>query len=341
MDDVNKVLTKEEYLAILEKLKKDVKGPLSYCMHGACAELPIYSHVFQKNGPLASIATNGKVMMFSYNTFFNAMHNEPLIEYKPTGINKTFGFYGFCSRHDNSLFEAIEPSTGLVDWYSQQNQYLLGYRTICRECYTLWQVIVYYKRCLDTLVFPQEVEFRYKSIISFAKASLDLLIQYKILFEKALWGDSDFSHYIFKPIRLKFRLDLCLATPVVITEEARTYYGPDDGKIHGTVNLVEIFPDGDETMIIMGFLAGAANRWASEIYSLLASGDGENISYAIQDILFRSEFHCVSKKLYEEIEPEIPKFLDEWNTLRGDFSYKLNYESNILREVIKRTLNLS
>ena len=92
------------------------------------------------------------------------------------------------------------------------------------------------------------------------------------------------------------------------------------------------------TIIIIGFLEGEKNLWATEIYQMLRSDDIEDICIALQDILFRSEFHCMSKKLYNEIESEISFFLQEWEKLLGCHNYTLSYKSNIYRKYIKKLL---
>ena len=87
----------------------------------------------------------------------------------------------------------------------------------------------------------------------------------------------------------------------------------------------------------MGFLNGKENKWMTEKYEQLCS-DVHDISIALQDILFRSEFHCMSKRLYEEIKEETPLFLEEWLSSRNQFSSSLNYTSNLFEKYIRKQL---
>lgn len=331
-------LSDAQYLAKIEKIKKSVDIPLSTCMYSDCKHKPIFSHVFQKESVLRNISTDGKVMAFAYRDLFTVLRDELPICYKEVGINNSFGFYGFCPEHDNSIFAVIEPRNEQVDWYDKHNQYLLGYRTLCREYYIQLATKRIFRKCLDTFVYPTELTFRYLQSISNCNASISIFNKYKGLFEDGI-KNKNYSRYSFKVTELPFKLELCIASPINIREVSKgLYFGPDKNKITDTVNIIDIFPCKGRTIIIIGFLEGEKNLWATEIYQMLRSDDLEDICIALQDILFRSEFHCMSKELYNEIESEIPLFLQEWEKLLGCHNYALSYKSNIFRKYIKKLL---
>jgi hypothetical protein len=94
----------------------------------ACSSQIIKAHTVQKNGGLSKIARKGHVYGFRYE--WNSREDKKLPIATLIGINSASTFTGFCSRHDNSIFEPVEK-------YPFQNTpqqiFLLGYRAISRE----------------------------------------------------------------------------------------------------------------------------------------------------------------------------------------------------------------
>lgn len=333
-------LTRQEYLTFLEKAKRSAERCKRQCMHPCCSEDAIFSHVFQqKNQQLAEITTKGKVYAFAYNHLFAYLHNKPLLGYKEIGLSKLFGFYGFCNPHDTALFAPIERTDCKVDWYDERNQYLLAYRTLCREVYAnkvmyemFSEIFSRIKSCSSDLFF-QLVELKGHCL----QSSEDLR-RYKMMFEQGIFG-ADYSRYYFKVVQLPYRLELCLAAPIIIQNEKRgLYFGPDKEKLTNPINIVEIFPSGNSTYILIGFAELFPNTWASQIYGNLRSDDIEDVSWALQDILFRAELHCMSKSLYEELKEDIPAFLVEWYELKDNYSSDMIYRSNIFFNPIRKRL---
>lgn len=322
----------KKHLAFSESVRKKINKALCKCMCPQCTEKPIYSHVFQKEGVLEEISTDRKVVAFEYRDLFALERGECPVCYKESGINETFGFYGFCNPHDTKIFAPIEPKDKKVDWYDEKNQYLLGYRTLCREYYVQLQIQKYLLAHLDSEHFSLRA-FLSKTDCDY---SISVFEKYKIILENGIFNDI-YDRYTFKTTELPFRLDLCLASPIIISEECNgQYWGDDENVISETVNIVAVFPHKDRTVIMIGFLEGKKNIWASTIYYMLRSDDLEDVCKALQDILFRSEFHCMSKQLYDEIESEIPTFLQEWNLLREAHNHYLPYSSDIFRKYIRK-----
>lgn len=336
---INQPLTVERYIQEIEKIRRCInKQPLCNCMHPGCSDKPIYSHVFQKNGVLDGISnTNRKVMMFTYDPLFAILKGNTPLSYKETGLNEVFGFYGFCPSHDTTIFAPIELQKGVVDWYDPYNLYLLGYRTLCREYYIQLLTQNFFTLYSKTFILPDEYELNTFLCQANLRKSISVFLQYKSLFEEGI-SNQDFSKYTFKTLYLPFRLELCVASPITITEECRLYFGPEKDKITDTVNIVEIFPEKDATIVIIGFLNDAENVWASDILQMFSNGSVDDICSALQDILFRSEFHCMSENLYYQIRDKIPMFLNEWMSLRDKFDSQLDFTSNIFGEVIKKYL---
>ncbi len=137
-------------------------------------------------------------------------------------------------------------------------------------------------------------------------------------------------------IERPFILDLCLSAPITIREEQGPLcFGTDEDKKVETVNIVNFFPYHEKTIVIIGGLKDRPNVWLNKIYDLLSSGSIENISIALQDILFREEFHCISKRLYDALTDEIPLFIQEWFENADNTEYNMPYTSNIFYKYLK------
>lgn len=133
-------------------------------------------------------------------------------------------------------------------------------------------------------------------------------------------------------------MDLCLASPIAISDELNGFCFNNESNHLEQVNVVNIFPYKNRTMIILGFLEGSPNKWVNEMYENLRSDDIDDVCISLQDFLFRSEFHCISKKLYTEIKDELPLFFQEWNDRKCEYNAKLNYKSNIFKKPIMKSL---
>lgn len=333
------ILSPEQYLSALEKIIRSKQN--TQCLFHNCTNPSIYSHVFQKEGVLREIAENGKVMAFTYKDLFFIKRGELPVCYAEKGISRTFGFYGFCSYHDDMLFRSIEKSNNNVDWYDKQNQFLLGYKTLCRELYIQHKVKDYYSSIINKLPISQDYFLNAFINQCNRNYSIDVLEKYKKIFEESIY-ENIFEKYYFLTTQLPFRLDLCLASTITISEECKgPYFGPDKDIISDTVNIVNIFPYKNTTVIIIGFLKSSNNIWANKIYEKLGSDNYEDYCIALQDILFRSEFHCMSKSLYTKVQSHIPEFLKEWVELRECFNHHLQYRSNIFKDLIGNILGFT
>ncbi len=326
-------LTRERYIQIIEGIRNRINNARYTCMCPRCNEKAINSHVFQRKKIIKQITTNGKVYAFILDNFFNLLHERNPIKHERKGAKESFSFYGFCPKHDNDLFLPIENDN--VDWNDVHCQYLLGYKTICREIRIKQNVLTYLDEVLNTFVWGDESKY-IPILISEQKRNVErtlpTLEQYKRLFEQGIFN-KDYSKYQFKLITLPFCLDLCLASPITIAEENRYAYIPTT-QIVDTVNVVNIFPYNNQTHILLGFLDGMPNIWCIERYNNLQSNDVKVVANALQDIMYRSDFNCISEKLYNNIKDKLPLFYEEWRNLSNNFNKDLSYNSDLFSEYI-------
>ena len=108
-----------------------------YCSHPSASKENcdhiIKAHTITKGFALASIAEEGHVYSIMGTvdaTSENMRLNNGKIIPQKTGVNLASTFTGFCSKHDNELFEPIEQ--GIID-FNCKSIFLLSYRTACLE----------------------------------------------------------------------------------------------------------------------------------------------------------------------------------------------------------------
>lgn len=107
------------------------------CLHpeaskDTCSNKIIKAHTVQRSGGLREIAENGHVLS-EKKAFENRLKNKGEISPKPLGIGEASTFMGFCSAHDNSLFEPIESNSFALN---HQAAFLLSFRAIAYEYLT-------------------------------------------------------------------------------------------------------------------------------------------------------------------------------------------------------------
>jgi len=89
-----------------------------------CSEKVIEGHSIQKSRILEEIAHNGKVMSFSSRMSYSTY------DFEKIGIRKASTFFGFCNRHDTSIFSDIENK----DYEERLGQnFLYAYRACARQ----------------------------------------------------------------------------------------------------------------------------------------------------------------------------------------------------------------
>jgi len=107
------------------------------CLHpeaspSKCSNRIIKAHTVQRAGGLAAIADNGYVIS-GKRGFENIFKNDGNIVPGPVGLGKASTFMGFCSYHDNELFEPIEKDTFTLN---HEAAFLLSFRAISYEYLT-------------------------------------------------------------------------------------------------------------------------------------------------------------------------------------------------------------
>lgn len=126
-----------------EKILKSYRSK-GKCMYGKCGNNAIFSHVISERGSLSSIANHGKVGYFESRR--EDLNRE--LNFKKNHINRVAGFKGFCSVHDNQLFECIDNNS---DVKTGSEILLQSYRSVCKALHE--------EGCYPFLELSKELDF--------------------------------------------------------------------------------------------------------------------------------------------------------------------------------------
>jgi hypothetical protein len=275
---------------ILESRKKSEKQN-RLCMFADCREKAIKSHVLQKNGVLREISEkNHLVQPLPPSPFETA--KKGIFDFRKIGVNDVYTFKGFCSEHDNGIFQPIESNENL-DFTDSNQQALFSYRGLCQEIRRK-EISVEWLNDLMKLC-PIETIYMMQSSLNGYKHGIENLTFFKKELEKAIKND-DYSSFEFKTIKIP-RLELCVSVPLNIKTSA-------DQKldIPYTTSFVNVFPKGDFTYVIGGFHKDYKCSWTQKFITKMRSSKKDKIFKELSDLVtMRLEFWAMSPKLFRQI----------------------------------------
>lgn len=299
----------KKFLDEAEKLFRKCRQTPTLCMVPGCKCKAINSHVFQTEKILRPIAPANHLYCFEVNSFFN--QNERF-GFHWRGISQVLAFWGFCNHHDNQIFSSIEKMDD-VDWFNTKSQFLLGYKTICRELYVKELAVKYYGALLEKYSLPKEI----MDSILINKKGFEMGVndskRYKDFLERAIFN-FNFSYFNFETYTLPFYLELCVASPVSVSYSKNIRNKDIFEADLPETNIIVIFPYKQKTYVIVGFAHGFENRWANEFVGILKTQDSALIYKSLSNlILFRLDFDCMSENLFCSIpEADLNGFLKEY-----------------------------
>lgn len=327
------LIKNEQYLHECEKLFSELFIKPTACMYPGCKNTAINSHVLQKKKILKPIAPNDHLYCLEPNSFFN---KEQRLTYKRRGINKVLAFKGYCKYHDDKIFSSIEKSN--VDWNDPKSQFLLGYRSVCREIYVKQIMIDYYSEHLSKFFLPDNVLTDYnvrhyceRSIFSLSMGIKDMN-RYKEFIELGIFTNN-YSNYNFETIILPFCIELCVSSPISVSYSEDIPNRDIKEADFVETNIVNVFPYKGKSVVIIGYANEFDNRWAKEFSRKLKTQEVDLICKTLSDlILFRAEFYCMSEKLYQSIaKDELNEFLKKSDETALYLSNSLSSHLNIFR----------
>jgi len=111
---------------IFETFRKRINELPRSCYIEGCDSNASFNHLLQKRGILNQIEDDKHIYLLMFNN-----HYDPPVYLERRGINKNFGYRGFCEKHDNDLFKSIE--TDPVDFDSYRSQLLFSLRAFYNQ----------------------------------------------------------------------------------------------------------------------------------------------------------------------------------------------------------------
>jgi hypothetical protein len=317
MEKKNRIVSLDEYINEVNSLRIQSLQKDRICMAPGCKCNAIQSHVFQKSSILSAISENGKLYQLDYDQY-----KSPQCGYNLINISNTrFTFKGFCNKDDTDIFASIEQQPEKTDWNKIRPQYLMAYKSLCRELFIVNVGIDYFNSINRKYYLLSEIELDNAIRKSELYSVLSTMQPYKLILENGIFNN-DYSKYCFETITLPFQLDLCLSAPISF-----------DVRWSDTlqeVNIVNVFPFYGKTIIILGYNPELDGAWYQRTKAYLHSDDPHYISEGLVDIMYRAEFHCISPNLYRKIEKDIPAFLKDWYANINNFDAIIEKDLNIL-----------
>lgn len=300
--------------ASIEKIFSDETKRDSSCMFPNCSEKAIGSHVFSRAHILQPISNNNEIYQFNRRPL---MYDDTL-NYSLEPVRNAFTFKGFCQYQDTVLFKLIEPKDELVDWTKIESQYLLSYRTVCREIYAN----IAMQNVFNKLLTKEEIEKYNPNILVLQnqltnlKLTKDTLDYCKSKLEMGI-HNRNFTDIHFEYFELPFQFDLCVSAPIHVQDGKGICFNTD----YQEINIVNIFPYYGKTIILFSYLDEFENRWMNEILPQFKSPYPHIVSNAFVDILYRAEFHAISPSLYKSLNKDLlGAFLRTWQLEANNYS---------------------
>lgn len=326
-------------LQTLQLLRENIEFRKEKCCCPNCENEAVNSHVLQKSLILKPLTKDNHLYMFDYPSLFAT--DDISVSYSRKGYKEAFAFKGFCHDHDNNIFAPIEPKDYSVDWSSADALYRTAYRTLCRELYINGLAIdmnTSLYQCLDGSKYVLYLQ----QLLTNLRTSRSTLLHYKKVFEDGI-QNKDYSEYKFHSFKLPFKFELCVASSIAGTDKRGVNFNMDFQEL----NIVNVFPYGDSTIVILGYSPKHNNLWLNsivELYDKANSSDDifEKAHYynnIFVDILFRAEFHCMSPKLYESLDKDLLScFLEQWKEMREDYSFEIASRNSLFYDTFKTLL---
>lgn len=280
-----------------ENIRKKELDKKIKCIYPECNNKSVYCHVFQQKNILEPIGVNNQIRMFEFQPYYYG--GTP--NYKLSGISESFGFYGFCNLHDTKIFKPIEQNVTDDTWGKKSSQYLLAYKTVLRT-----EIAALKAKEVYNSISNEYPNYNINRQLEILNSDLELSAFYQKVIEDGI-RNSDYSQIDFFYHVLSYRIEIANAS--IIYFDDGFYFGPIDNREY---YICDFFPFLDKTYIIIGFLSSIRKTWLEKIESLFLSDSVEDNYIAVNNILVRSAFHCMSPSYYDKIKHKTEQFIEEW-----------------------------
>lgn len=298
------------------------------CMAPKCKKKCISSHVLQKNGILSQISIDRHLIEVKPTTMWE-FENEGTLKFKKIGINEAFTFPGFCSFHDNSIFQLIEQES--IDFENYKVQLLFSYRGLCQEIRRKQIVKIFLNQVLSrSNEFDVLEAFE---LFEDYRNGLDAGVRNLNFFKKAMEDDlkkntKSFSFHLYdKPY-----VEVCTSAPINVKEPDEKEYetledlNKDRFRKKLSTTFVNIFPHNNKSKWIVGEHLLHPSSYTVHLVE-------RNWEQALTDLLvLRMEYWCMSKAFYDRyIAPNIAEIKESYLSNALNFDFDLSTELNIFK----------
>lgn len=270
-----------------------------------CSQQISHSHTVPKSGSLRKIARNGHVYAF-IPSIENFTKNDGLVVPELVGLKHASTFSGFCSKHDNAIFAPIEKQAFT---YSQEQCFLLAYRSLAREVYTKKAAdsLADLRRDADRGTSPEE-QYQIQAFNLLHDLGLGAGVRDNDLYKStydAILQKGEFERVRSYVIELEQPPDVMCSASIFPEEDFEGNKLQDIADLQSTPDLLSItsFCDGDRGVVIFSWLPESDQACHQFIQTLDRITDSE-VTNALLRFFFE---HCENVLMKPDWWEKLPK----------------------------------
>ncbi len=255
-----------------------------------CSHAIARAHTVPRAGSLKHIARDGHVYSFVPN-LENLKKHHGVLPPELRGINRASTFTGFCSKHDDAIFAAIEkkPFSAMPE-----QCFLLGYRALAREVFTKQAAasLIELRRTMDR-GRPLEAQRNIQMVNFFneigIRAGLKDNAHHKSIYDQIL-KTRDFSKVRYYVIEVEGAPDVMCSAAVFPEQDFNGIKLQDIGDITITLDLLSFtsFFGGNAGAIVFAWTADS-DRSCERLIKSLHTIDDNHVTAALLRLFFE---HC-------------------------------------------------
>ena len=286
----------------------------TWCLCPGCKESPINSHSQQMNGALSLIARDGKVVA-PVRKFFQP----------PSAINRNIGpvaiqqastFKGFCAKHDNEVFQAVERRP-LVP--NDEEQVLALHRRAngfeIKNKFDMGAFLDANWRIMKQIgIYPADEDR--ETYLLF----LDILLRADRDFVwEPLWEADPMKHvsYVWRVIPRRIGVSMASVISAASEKHLRQYIGRHINLEEKTIDRprpsfsLTIVPQMSQTHVVMAW-NDCSTPFIDPFRERMSSKDDKVFAGFLNQCVFcLSEDYCLSPDLWDSLSPETKATLEE------------------------------
>lgn len=322
---MKRIIRAKEIEAIYNQCLKKALKKKRLCFVNKCEEFAINSHILWKAGILKPISTDSKLIELNV---IPKKQNEKA-KFAPMGLKKILSFKGFCSYHDNEIFQHIENFE--TDYSLLKNQILLSVRGVFHEKRKKEELIDWFKNVLNERILTKDQENNFRAQIYVQQLGIQDLNFYISELNKEYIEPT--GRFIFKYFELQ-------KTPIVTSSVFHTD-SIDKMNFDRLANenwediplntiLFNFFPYKEKSIIIFGFHSYYLKENLDIINKITNYDDADLLNLVSNVLIERVESWACSFDFYNNyLKENESKILADFAKESSDFNGRLGKSINI------------